>query len=429
MSKIKYLSAFLLLFTAFAFTSCDDNEPIDSAIVLNPEQGCTAPTSFQASNFIGGTNVNLTWIAGSEETSWEIQYGQTGFALGNGTSVFAETTSATIINLIATNSYQFYIRSNCSDDSVSSWVGPIAVNSAGSTTCTIPTALMATRTAANPTEITMNWTSAGTATSWEVQYGTSGFTLGTGTTITVNATTAQISGLVATTSYDFYVRSICSATDASSWTAKAVVPAPGGVVATGDYWPAAVNNQWTFSQNGTLQSPMKMIGTNTFNGATYYKFTPQTVNSGGTTITGADTWLNKNNGVYTLKTGDLDISAGGLSGVQTGFEFVVLKDNIAVNQTWSGSYSQSTSYMGIPAIIQTTTYTGKILEKDVAATVNGQNFTNVIKVNIAQETSTMGTITISNIEYWYAKNIGPIKIKMLSGTQTYESVIVNYTVN
>lgn len=43
MSKIKYLSAFLLLFTAFAFTSCDDNEPIDSAIVLNPGDGGENP--------------------------------------------------------------------------------------------------------------------------------------------------------------------------------------------------------------------------------------------------------------------------------------------------------------------------------------------------------------------------------------------------
>jgi len=43
MSKIKYLSAFLLLFTAFTFTSCDDNEPIDSAIVLNPEDGGENP--------------------------------------------------------------------------------------------------------------------------------------------------------------------------------------------------------------------------------------------------------------------------------------------------------------------------------------------------------------------------------------------------
>jgi len=35
MSKFKYLSAFLLLFTAFTFTSCD-NEPIDSNVVINP---------------------------------------------------------------------------------------------------------------------------------------------------------------------------------------------------------------------------------------------------------------------------------------------------------------------------------------------------------------------------------------------------------
>lgn len=126
-NKLKFLVAFALIFTVFNFTSCD-NEPLDSAIVPNPEPGCVKPTSFQASNFIG-TNVNLSWVAGSDETSWEVQYGPTGFAIGSGTSVFSETTNVTITGLVSTNTYQFYVRSNCSENEVSSWVGPIPVNS------------------------------------------------------------------------------------------------------------------------------------------------------------------------------------------------------------------------------------------------------------------------------------------------------------
>lgn len=126
MNKLKFLTAFVLIFTAFNFTSCD-NEPLDSAIDPNPQPSCVAPTSFQASNFIGGTNVNLSWVASSEATSWEVQYGPTGFAIGEGTSVFSDVTNVTITGLVSTNTYHFYVRSNCSESEVSSWIGPISV--------------------------------------------------------------------------------------------------------------------------------------------------------------------------------------------------------------------------------------------------------------------------------------------------------------
>ncbi|MDQ7962255.1 DUF6252 family protein [Flavobacterium lindanitolerans] len=126
MNKLKFLTAFVLVFTAFNFISCD-NEPLDSAIDPNPQPSCVAPTSFQASNFIGGTNVNLSWVASSEATSWEVQYGPTGFAIGEGTSVFSDVTNVTITGLVSTNTYHFYVRSNCSESEVSSWIGPISV--------------------------------------------------------------------------------------------------------------------------------------------------------------------------------------------------------------------------------------------------------------------------------------------------------------
>ncbi len=127
MNKLKFLAAFVLIFTAFNFISCD-NEPLDSSIDPNPQPGCVAPTSFQASNFIG-TNVNLSWATSTGATSWEVQYGPTGFAIGSGISVFSEATNVTISGLVATNTYHFYVRSNCSDSEVSSWIGPISVGS------------------------------------------------------------------------------------------------------------------------------------------------------------------------------------------------------------------------------------------------------------------------------------------------------------
>ena len=39
---------------------------------------------------------------------------------------------------------------------------------------------------------------------------------------------------------------------------------------TGDYWPAALNNQWEFSQNGVDQEPMKIISINELDSINVY---------------------------------------------------------------------------------------------------------------------------------------------------------------
>ena len=429
MSKIKYLSAFLLLFTAFNFISCEDIEPIDSTIVLNPDQGCVGPTSFRASDFVNGTNINLNWVAGGEEESWEIQYGISGFTVGNGTSIFSESTNLTIANLITSNDYQFYIRANCSENEVSAWVGPIAVNSRPSASCGIPTNLTATRVATDATKVNLTWTA--TTTSWEVQYGVSGFAIGTGTIIASNNPTLEITGLQASSSYGFYVRSVCSPTEKSAWTPVVTVAGSnsgGGGTSSGDYWPTALNNQWIYNQDGN-NFTMKIIGIDNFGGLTYHKFSQQTGSGGGASAT-STVWLNKNNGNYSFKIGDLNLNAGGMTGVQTGYEYIMLKDNIAVNQTWTGNYSQTTTYNGLPtSIVQNTAYTGKILEKDVTVTVNGETYPNVIKVHIKQETSIMGALSVTNTEYWFAKNGGLVNSITYSGSASVQSILLSYTLH
>ena len=66
------------------------------------------------------------------------------------------------------------------------------------------------------TSVTLDWTAVN-ATNWDIQYGAQGFTLGSGTIQNVSAHPATVSGLSANTSYDFYVREVCSANDTSNW--------------------------------------------------------------------------------------------------------------------------------------------------------------------------------------------------------------------
>ena len=92
-------------------------------------------------------------------------------------------------------------------------------------TCPPPYALAASDITATDASIT--WTEFGSATEWEIQYGPSGFTLGTGTPDYVyNTPNYTMTGLSARSWYDVYVRSICGAGDNSAWSTKTTFRTP-----------------------------------------------------------------------------------------------------------------------------------------------------------------------------------------------------------
>lgn len=81
-------------------------------------------------------------------------------------------------------------------------------------TCQQPSALSASNITSSSADLT--WTTGG-ASNWQIQYGTSGFTIGSGTVMSAAAIPATISGLSADTDYDFYVKDSCSTTDVSGY--------------------------------------------------------------------------------------------------------------------------------------------------------------------------------------------------------------------
>ena len=85
--------------------------------------------------------------------------------------------------------------------------------------CVVPTDLGASQT--NPDEVTLFWqdnNGSGGANSWEIEYGETGFTQGTGTVITANTNPFALSGLTTFEAYDFYVRANCGTTNGfSNW--------------------------------------------------------------------------------------------------------------------------------------------------------------------------------------------------------------------
>lgn len=194
---------------------------------------------------------------------------------------------------------------------------------------------------------------------------------------------------------------------------------------TDDYWPTAVDNNWVFSQNGE-QTTMKIIGIDEMNGAKYYKFN-QMAGATASLDGQASVWIKKNKGDYYIKMGEINIDLSGITGKITGYEFIILKDYLEVNQTWSGNYTHTTSYnvADFPSIATTVNYTGKILEKGSSLTVNGTTFKDVIKFSFTQSASVSGlanSVTITN--YWVAKNVGVIKME----TNGFVSELKSYLV-
>lgn len=92
--------------------------------------------------------------------------------------------------------------------------------------CPKPQNLSATASTTN--SITLGWTSGG-ASNWQIEYGTPGFTIGTGTLVNASTNPFTVNGLSPSTTYEFYVRDSCGATDLSQWSAPLEVATDCGI--------------------------------------------------------------------------------------------------------------------------------------------------------------------------------------------------------
>jgi hypothetical protein len=203
---------------------------------------------------------------------------------------------------------------------------------------------------------------------------------------------------------------------------------------TGDYWPAALDNQWVFQRNGTTQPAMKMVSINSINGHTYYTFNEQS----GTTTTGgmtgmAVTRLRKTGADYYIKIEDIIMPAanGVPASTTTGSETILLRDDLPVGGTWTSSYTQTTTYNDplFPVIAIDFVINGTIMEKGSEITVAGETYTDVIKTKYVQNTTMMGQTSSTTTYYWFAKDIGPVRMLTETDPADLNSELISYILN
>lgn len=231
--------------------------------------------------------------------------------------------------------------------------------------CIAPTSLTATNILMNSS--TLGWTSTGNL--WNIQYGITGFTLGTGTIVNGLTTNSySLTGLTASTGYSFYVQNNCGAGDLSSW-------AGPFSFSTLTCLPA---NQCTFAMN------MHDLG-NSWNGAgiTVYQ---NGVNMGFFTVTG---------GGQNLTTIDLcngaNIQLSWTTGTydnETSFELLDPSSNIIFSWVSGGAPAAGVFY----------TFTSSCVPPTCPApsTVTA---TNISDISSSINWTEQGTATTWNIEY------------------------------
>lgn len=109
--------------------------------------------------------------------------------------------------------FAFYAESTVSNTAYDFFVDNFEVSEAPS--C-LPT-LEYTVVSVEDTTATISWGNINGVNNYVVEYGESGFTLGTGTTQTTTGTSIDLTGLDPVTDYDFYVKAVCSATDTANY--------------------------------------------------------------------------------------------------------------------------------------------------------------------------------------------------------------------
>ncbi|MBP6532198.1 MAG: fibronectin type III domain-containing protein, partial [Bacteroidia bacterium] len=171
------------------------------------------------------SSCTVGWAAVSGATGYNVQYRvrNSGSAWN---TVNVSSTSANLTSLAALTQYEFQVQAICSGGVGAYSASGIFTTISATTTCGIPTGLNVT--GITTSAATLGWTSASGATSYNVQYRKSGTTSWTNTTSTTASKT--VSGLLATSAYEFQVQTVCSGGTSSFSSSTIFTTLTSGVV-------------------------------------------------------------------------------------------------------------------------------------------------------------------------------------------------------
>jgi hypothetical protein len=176
---------------------------------------CPDPSSI-VSTWIDNDSIAFSWTAGYLESNWNVEVGAVGFTPGTGSAVYTGTSiqpADSAAGLTQLTDYDVYVQADCGGGDMSAWVGPVTISTGA--TCADVSAI--TIDASSADSLFVSWTSNGTEAMWDVEFGPTGYTAGSGTMMSGTTTNDTITGLMSNSSYDIYVRSDCGGVDQGMW--------------------------------------------------------------------------------------------------------------------------------------------------------------------------------------------------------------------
>lgn len=219
----------------------------DMAIDDFSVQGCVAcpsPTLISVTDSTE-TSIELSWTAGGSEANWVIEYGAPGFTPGTGTTVNVASNPASVTGLTDNTTYDFYIYANCGGGNFSLEAGPVT----GSTGVYCPAPQFFGFEYASNDTVSMQWIAGGSETSWNIEWGPTGFTPGSGTTYSTTTIPDSLFGLAAGGIFDFYVQADCGMGANNPWTGPITYASPALNDLSCDFIPIPVDGSTSIFSN------------------------------------------------------------------------------------------------------------------------------------------------------------------------------------
>lgn len=197
-------------------------------------------------------------------------------------------------------------------------------------------------------------------------------------------------------------------------------PDMSGFTITDGYQPVTKGSTWTYKQTyntgRTWNETITMTGARaTINGKIYYSATDQA------DTTNSTTYFYQSNGEYRMRSAIL----GGGPYV----EYLYLKNNATVGETWTAPITDNGKLTGLPVQI-----VGTVIKTDTTMTISSMTFKSVTHTQLQLQYDVgvgVGFQTYQLIDFFVAKGVGIIEIDTNAGppiNQRSNEPIISYSI-
>ena len=181
----------------------------DFTVELAPNCPSPVKTSVTATD-VDGHNATISFTDDDpDHNSWTVYYKPTADSVW--TPVVTSSTTTTLTNLDPQTAYDVYVVTNCTTPDAEE-DATLTIHFTTTVACPAPQSLTVSNI--DMASATVTWSS--NADSFTIEYGESGFAVGTGTTATVTTNSYDLTGLTSGTSYTVYVTADCGVDGSST---------------------------------------------------------------------------------------------------------------------------------------------------------------------------------------------------------------------